>query len=180
MGRIVKDKGIVELAKSWEELAVSFSNLYLLLVGKIENFYDPVPKSILEKLLSDKRVRFTGPVDEPVNFFAAMDIFVLPTHREGFPVTPLEAAAMELPIVITNVDGCKEAILDGVTGIIIPPKDVFALTQALKSFISTPKKRRKFGIAGRKRVIEVFRPEILWEKLSEEYKILLINYKRKI
>jgi glycosyltransferase involved in cell wall biosynthesis len=176
IGRIVKDKGIIELSKSWEKLAELFSNLFLILIGPVEGYHDPVPKSILDKLSHHKKVRFIGPVEDPENFFPAMDIVVLPTHREGFPITPLEAAAMELPVVISNVDGCKEAVLDGVTGILVPPKDVSALSQAIESLVLNPEKRKSFGIAGRKRIIKDFKPEIIWEKLSEEYNMLLTNY----
>ena len=118
------------MAKSPREVAWS---LYLLLIGPIEP-QDPIPKKILDKLKNDSRVKFTDSVANPAPFYAAMDILTLPTYREGFPNTPLQAAAMGLPAVITDVDGCPEAVENGVTGIVVPPQNSWALTEALYAF----------------------------------------------
>lgn len=172
MGRLVKDKGILELAEAWKLLQSEFSDLYLLLVGPIEK-HDPVPEEILEKLLGDSRVRFLGPVKDPVPFYAAMDILVLPTYREGFPNVPLEAAAMELPVVATAVDGCREAVADGVTGLLVPPQNTQALAEAIRRLLCDPERRNKMGQAGRDRVLRHFKPENIWQFLLDNYLELL-------
>jgi len=107
------------------------------------------------------------------SYYAAMDIIALPTHREGLPVVPLEAAAMELPVVATAVTGCVDAVVDGVTGILVPPRDPGALASAIQRLLSDPALRRKMGKAGRERVLREFRPESIWAALYAEYAALL-------
>jgi len=98
---------------------------------------------------------------------------VLPTYREGFPIAPLEAAAMELPVVATNGDGCVDAVVDGVTGLLVPPKDPQALAAAIERLILDPKLRQEMGQAGRRRVLKDFRPEAIWQALYKNYLELL-------
>ena len=172
VGRIVRDKGIVELAQAWQWLRARYPQLYLLLVGPMEP-QDPVPETILKDLQADPRVVCTGQCPDPAPFYTAMDILVLPTHREGFPNTPLEAAAMNLPVVATTVDGCVEAVADGVTGILVPPFDSQALAQALERLITSPDLREKMGQAGRERVLAQFQPQMIWQALYDNYQQLL-------
>ena len=164
VGRIVKDKGIVELKEAWQHLRDLFPSLYLLMVGSIEP-HDPVPSHVLAQLQRDPRIRFTGMVQEMPLLYASIDILVLPTYREGFPNTPLEAAAMELPVVATRVDGCQEAVKDGITGLLVPPRKGQALAAAMQELLLDSEKRKQMGIAGRQRVLKNFRPEFIWELL---------------
>lgn len=174
IGRIVRDKGIVELEEAWQLLREEFPSLYLILIGRLEP-QDPVSPQVLERLKADPRVRFTGMVSDPALFYAAMDIFTLPTYREGFPNTPLEAAAMQLPVVATRIDGCTEAVADGVTGLLVPPGDAQALAAAIRQLLLDADQRRLIGEAGRRRVLESFRPEKIWQALYETYMELLSN-----
>jgi glycosyltransferase involved in cell wall biosynthesis len=172
VGRIVRDKGIAELEGAWQVLKDRFTDLFLLLVGPIES-HDPVPPQVLDSFQKDPRVRLAGPVRETAPFYAAMDLLVLPSYREGLPNTPLEAAAMELPVVATRVDGCVDAVVDGVTGILIPPRDSGALADAISRLLQDPEERRQMGLAGRERVCRDFRPELIWQALYENYLDLL-------
>jgi glycosyltransferase involved in cell wall biosynthesis len=172
IGRLVRDKGIMELAEAWQNLRDRHPGLNLLLVGPLEP-QDPVPADVLERFKNDLRVKFTGPVDDSAPYYAAMDILALPTYREGFPNTPLEAAAMELPVVITDVDGCPEAVEDSVTGLVIPSQNSAALTEALDQLVRHPDQRKAMGQAGRQRVLEKFKPETIWQCLYDIYRDLL-------
>jgi glycosyltransferase involved in cell wall biosynthesis len=172
VGRIVRDKGIVELERAWQLLKDQFANLVLLLVGPAES-HDPVPPHVLDSLKKDPRVHWVGFVRETAPYYAAMDLLVLPSHREGFPNTALEAAAMELPVVATRVDGCMEAVCDGITGLLVPPGNSKALAEAISLLLSNPEMRRQMGIAGRRRVIRDFQPEIISEALYKNYMELL-------
>ena len=172
VGRIVRDKGIAELESAWQLLKERFPNLFLLLVGPIEG-HDPVPPEVLGSLRKDPRVRLVGSVRETPPFYAAMDIMILPSHREGFPNTPLEAAAMELPVVATKVDGCVDAVVDDVTGLLVPPRDPQALATAIERLILDPELRQQMGQAGRQRVLRDFRPEALWQAQYQQYRELL-------
>jgi glycosyltransferase involved in cell wall biosynthesis len=102
-----------------------------------------------------------------------MDILTLPTYREGFPNTPLEAAAMQLPIVTTRIPGCIDAVQDGVTGMLVPPRNAQALAEAIRTYLNNPELRRQHGQAGRDRVLISFRQEAIWDAFYQEYMRLL-------
>ncbi len=172
VGRIVRDKGMAELAGAWRTLREEFPILHLLVVGPFEP-QDPVPPEVEALLRGDTRIHLTGMVDDTQPLYAAMDIVALPTYREGFPNIPLEAAAMALPVVATRIPGCVDAVEDGVTGTLVPPRDATALADAIRTYLNHPELRRQHGQAGRQRVLRDFRPEAIWEALYQEYVRLL-------
>ena len=172
VGRIVKDKGIIELAEAWQLLRDSIPNLYFILVGSIEP-HDPVPSQVLNRLQNDPRVRLPGEVNDIAPFYAAMDLLTLPSYREGFPNTPLEAAAMQLPVVATRINGCQEAVVDGLTGLLVPPRDGPALARAIAQLLQDSDLRAQMGQAGRLRVLAEFDPENIWQALYLKYLELL-------
>ena len=137
VGRIVKDKGINELVEAFNELYSSHPESRLLLVGSKEDNLDPISeksKEIIEHLPS---IIMTGPVfgRDLVYHYSAADCFVLPSYREGFPNTPIEAGAMGLPCIVTDINGSREIIEDGNNGIIVPSKDSSALCKAMTNLI---------------------------------------------
>jgi glycosyltransferase involved in cell wall biosynthesis len=102
-------------------------------------------------------------------WFRALDVLALPTYREGFPVVPLEAAAMRLPVVATAVPGCVDAVIDGETGTLVPSRDVPALAAALRAYLVDPALRRRHGEAARARVLREFARERVWAALRDDY-----------
>lgn len=172
VGRLVRDKGVEELVESWRALREEFPDLYLLLVGPFEAL-DPVSPATERLLREDARVRLTGENWDTPALYATMDVFVLPTHREGFPLVPLEAAAMGLPVVGTRALGCVDAVEDGVTGALVMPGDVKGLTDALRVYLHNPRLRREHGANGRERVLRDYRPETIWRATYDEYARLL-------
>lgn len=172
MGRLVRDKGILELERAWSVIKQRYPDTCLLLVGPEEKV-TPVPYDVMNRLKNDARVRLTGHADDPVPFYAISDILILPTYREGFPYVPMEAAAMELPVVATRVTGCVDAIIDGVTGLLVPPRDVDALVHAIELYLENPDMAASHGRAGRQRVIKFFRPADIWSALHQEYIVFL-------
>ena len=172
VGRLVQDKGILDLLEAWTDLREEFSDLYLVVVGP-EEARDALPADAMRRLRSDPRIRMTGYVESMPATYAMMDVVVLPTYREGFPQVPLEAAAMERPVVATSVTGCVDAIQDGETGTLVPPRDPEALGRALRAYLQDPLLRRRHGAAGRGRVLREYRPERLWLHTYWGYESLL-------
>jgi glycosyltransferase involved in cell wall biosynthesis len=172
VGRMARDKGIVDLARSWGELSALRPNLQWIIIGDLDT-RDEMPQEIQRRLRADPRVHMLGFVRDVAQWYSAMDVCVLPTYREGFPNVLLEAAAMSLPVVATQVTGCVDAVVDGVTGTLVPPRDAQALGSAIARYLDDPKLRQQHGEAARKRVIRDFRPTDIWSALCREYEVLL-------
>jgi glycosyltransferase involved in cell wall biosynthesis len=172
VGRIVRDKGLIELTKAWQVLRDEFPMLHLLLAGFFEPF-DPVPPEVERILRTDPRIHLAGYVDNPAPIYAASDVFAFPTYREGFGLVAVEAAAMELPVVATRIPGVVEAVEDGVTGTLVPPRDAEALARAIRIYLNDPDLRRRHGRAGRDRALRRFDPEKLCDEMYREYLDLL-------
>ena len=172
VGRVVRDKGVVELVEAWQILREEFPSLHLLIVGPFEP-QDPVPPDVVRVLQRDARIHLTGEVHDMPPVYAAMDVVALPSYREGLGTILLEAAAMGLPVVATRIPGCVDAVVDGVTGTLVPPRDAGALAEASRNYLANPDLRHRHGSAGRERVLRDFRPEAIWDALYREYARLL-------
>lgn len=172
VGRMVGDKGLIELEEAWRSLRDEFPQTWLLLVGWLEE-RDPLPSDVDERLRADERVRFTGGIDDMSAVYTAMDLIAFPTYREGLPNVPLEAAAMCLPVVASDIPACREAIQDGITGILVPVRDAAGLAEGLRRYLRDPELRRRHGEAGRERVVREFRREVIWEIIYTQYYDLL-------
>jgi glycosyltransferase involved in cell wall biosynthesis len=172
VGRLVRAKGIVELIEAWRDLRRAGYPAHLLVIGRFE-LQDALPAETEHTLRNDPRIHLIGTTWEIPRWYAAMDLLVLPTYREGFPNVVLEAAAMRLPVVATRVPGCVDAVEDGTTGMVVPPRDAGAVAGAIRVYLADPALRRFHGAAGRRRVLMHFRPEAIWEALYREYVRLL-------
>lgn len=158
VGRIVYDKGIVELLDAWRGVKARHPRARLLVVGPFEA-RDAVPAEVERALRDDPRVHLVGFVRDTPRYYEAMDLLVLPSHREGLPNAPLEAAAMGVPCVTTDAVGCVDAVADDLTGLIVPVGDATALAGAIDRYLSDPELRALHGAAARARVLRDFRPE---------------------
>jgi glycosyltransferase involved in cell wall biosynthesis len=168
VGRLARDKGIVELARAWRELRAD-PRLHLLLVGPADPT-DAPPPGLLAELGADPRVHMTGFVDDMPPLYAAVDAVALPTYREGFPQIALEVAAMALPLVATAVSGCVDAVRDGVTGTLVPARDVGALAGAIRRYLQDPALRAAHGAAARTRGQAEFSQDAHQEAHAAEYR----------
>jgi glycosyltransferase involved in cell wall biosynthesis len=169
VGRVTRDKGIVELTRAFEALAARDPRVHLLLVGPFEPDRDPLPPETLDRLTHHPRIRSIGFTRTPEKYLAVADVFCLPSYREGFPNAVVEAAAMELPAVIAGVTGSVDTVVEGVTGLVVPPKDSAALAQALERLLASRELRRGQGTAARARVIRDFSATRVNEGVVAEY-----------
>jgi glycosyltransferase involved in cell wall biosynthesis len=172
VGRIVRDKGLSELARAWRVLREEWPSLHLLLAGPFES-EDPIPADVEEVLRGDPRIHVAGMVHDMPGLYRALDLLVLPTYREGFGTVLLEAAAMGLPVVATRIPGCVDAVRDGETGLLVPVREAGALAAAIRTYLGDPELRRRHGASGRRRARRDFEPRRLREALFQEYVRLL-------
>jgi glycosyltransferase involved in cell wall biosynthesis len=172
VGRVVREKGIGELLEAWTVLREEFPRLHLLIVGPFES-HDELPAALLSRLHADPRICLTGPQRDTASHYAAMDLLVLPTYREGFPNVVLEAAAMELAVVATRVPGCVDAVVDGLTGTLVPARNPVALTCAVRRYLKDADVRDAHGRAARARALAEYQQERVWDVLHREYTRLL-------
>jgi glycosyltransferase involved in cell wall biosynthesis len=168
VGRIMQIKGINELMAAWSELKVLHPKLHLLVVGSFDN-RDSIPREIATILTTDPRVHMTGFVSNTEALYATMDVLALPSYHEGFPVVLLEAAAMALPVVASRIPGTIDAIQDGTTGSLVPPRDSAALASSIDRYLQEPDLRRRHGLAARQRVMRDFQPAELWAAVHSTY-----------
>ena len=167
-GRIARDKGMHELAQAWRLLSARQKDLHLILVGNVED-KDPPSAEDTALFSTDPRIHLVGFQRDVPPYLAATDIFIMPSYREGFGLSNIEASAMGLPIVSTRIPGCVDSVIDGSTGLLVPPRDVEKLTEAIQKYLDDVELRRQHGQAGRQRVQHDFRPEMIWEDLFRGY-----------
>ena len=172
VGRVVRDKGIAELAQAWTRLRAEFPTAHLVIVGPWEP-QDPIPPDAENVLRRDGRVHLVDRVADTSRYYSILDVCVLPTYREGLPYAPLEAAAMEIPVVATRIAGCVDAVQDGITATLVPPGDAPALAEAVRRYLEDRGLCQRHGRAGRDWVRRTFPPQAIWEALYQEYSWLL-------
>ncbi|OUR90669.1 glycosyltransferase family 1 protein [Flavobacteriales bacterium 34_180_T64] len=172
IGRIVKDKGINELVQAFNILSKSNANTKLLLVGPRENHLDPLLQATETLILENKQIVAVGVIKDIRPYVAISHVLTFPSYREGFPNVVLQASCMELPCIVSNINGCNEIIEDYKNGIIIPVKNVQALTDAMQYMIDNPDKRNAMVAHTRLRIIECYQREYVWNELLRTYKSL--------
>lgn len=174
-GRIVHDKGIVELVKAFESVSRAFTEkrLLLLLIGNFEDDHDPLPHDVMKYLTTDKRVILAGFQTDVRPWISMANAFVFPSYREGFPNVVMQASLLQVPCIVSDINGCNEIIGNGTTGIVVPAKDVDALAEAMKTLVMDEALRMRYAIAARQFVAENFRREYIWEELRKEYERML-------
>lgn len=167
VGRITRDKGLLELARAMRELRQELPGLHAILVGFEEG--DFARELAAEVGDASDRVSIVGYSDTPERFLAAADFMVLPSYREGFGASVIEAASCGLPTIGTRIVGLVDAIVDGETGLMIPPRDTGALVDAMRFLANNPDVRDRMGSAAQHRARRDFATGVLTAALQEHY-----------
>jgi lipopolysaccharide/colanic/teichoic acid biosynthesis glycosyltransferase len=178
VGRLVREKGLLELIEAVKEVAKVLPDTRLVLVGEtLDGDRDQKAKQALRQAIEQDglqdRVVFTGFVEDIPRVMAAIDLFVLPSYREGMPRTIIEAMACGKPVVATNIRGCREEVVHGVTGMLVPVKDAASLAEAMKSVLSNPDLAQEMGRAGQQRAVEMFDERTVLDRQMEAYRHLV-------
>ena len=161
IGRIVREKGVVELIEAMSRVIARFPSAKLLIVGDtLSSDGDTAAKKIVHDAIRalelQEEVRFAGMRDDVPRLLRAMDVFTLPSWREGMPRSIIEAMATGLPVVATDIRGCREEVVHGETGLLVPPKRSDRLADAILTLISDPQRADEMGARGRQRALEWF------------------------
>ena len=176
VGRLVGDKGINELIKAFQKLSLEYKDkIRLLLIGPYEKDLDPLDLECQKVIDESSNIRTFGEQRDVRPYLAASDIFVFPSYREGMPNVVLEAGAMGLPSIVTDINGSNEIIIDGENGIIVPAKNEQVLYSTIKEWIEHPEIPKKMAKKARFMIASRYEQQMIWEATLAEYHRLLEN-----
>ncbi len=171
VGRVVRDKGICELVDAMKLVVEKCPDAQLMLVGEYERDLDPLPENVLRYIKNSKNVFVTGWVNDVRPYMLASNYFVFPSYREGFPNVILQAQALELPCVVTNINGCNEIIEHNVNGYIIRKKNIKDLCSYMIKLTDNEGLLMN-GLERRNRIKDLYSSLAIWQELYSEYQKL--------
>jgi glycosyltransferase involved in cell wall biosynthesis len=170
VGRLVKDKGINELVSVFSNL--KGDNAKLLLVGPFEETLDPLLPETKKEIHSNGNVLSVGWQSDVRPYLSIADALVFPSYREGFPNVVMQAGAMGLPSIVTDINGCNEIIIDNENGVIIPPKNEKRLYDAMRFFLENPNDVERMASNSRNLIVDRYEQRVVWDALLKEYRRL--------
>lgn len=174
VGRLVREKGLPELLAALRVVRESVSDVHLLVVGRIDaHKADAMTPDMARAYGIADRCHFAGVRQDMPALYALMDVFVLPSHREGFPRAPMEASAMQVPCVVTDIRGCRETVQHGQNGLLVPLGDVPALARGIAQLLADAPAARRMGETGRRLALERFDERRVFATVQAEYARLL-------
>lgn len=173
VGRVVTDKGVNELVEAFIKVSKINSKVHLIIVGDYEKSLDPLNKITENTIVTHNKIHFQGIQMEIVKFFAISNALTFPSYREGFPNVVMEAAAMQLNCIVSDINGCNEIITHGENGWIVPTHNVEKLIYWMNWCVVNKEISDEMGIKSRKLVQTKYERNFVQNKLLEEYKKLL-------
>ncbi len=171
VGRIVGDKGINELVNAFNKLSAENKKVKLLLVGPFEDDLDPLKEKTKEIINTNTQIIWAGYQNDVRLYFAIANTLVFPSYREGFPNVVMQAGAMGLPSIVSNINGCNEIIENNKNGLIIPVKNQEAIYKAIKEMLLNNYMKE----SARKMITDRYEQRVVWQALLSEYKSLENN-----
>ncbi len=175
VGRLVKDKGINELITVFSKISEARTNAKLLLVGKFEDELDGLELITKNEIFNNPNILFAGFQNDVRPYFAISDCLVFPSYREGFPNVVMQAGAMGLPSIVTNINGCNEIIVDYQNGIIIPPKSIINLEKAMLKLLEDNQLKIQLSSNSRHLITSRYDQNYVWNEILKEYNYYLRN-----
>ena len=172
VGRLVKEKGINELIRAFTELNKTENNISLLLIGPFEQDLDPLDTEVYDLIHEHDKIYTTGYQQDVRPYFSISDVLTFPSYREGFPNVVMQANAMNLPVIVSDINGCNEIVENDTNGIIIPVKDTGALKVAMNRVKRDNALRLNMTENARYLITENYERKQFWEILLKEYKEL--------
>jgi len=173
VGRLVGDKGVNELVKAFVTVQEKHPETSLLLVGPLEEELDPLMPSTQETIKTHSKIYTTGYVDDVRPYFAFAKALAFPSYREGFPNVVLQAGAMGLPSIVSDINGCNEIIVNNRNGLIVPVKSSNALEVAMCKLIEDKELYDRAKANARSVITDSYERREIWQALLEEYRGLL-------
>jgi glycosyltransferase involved in cell wall biosynthesis len=156
VGRLVAEKGYREVFDAARRIRVTHQKARFVVVGPPDlEKADAISQGEIDRAV-DAGVQFVGMRDDVESLYPAMDLYVLASHREGFPRSAMEAAAMRLPIVATDIRGCRQVVDHGVNGLLVAVRDATSLAEAIGELVAAAELRRTMGDAGRQKAVAEF------------------------
>jgi glycosyltransferase involved in cell wall biosynthesis len=169
LGRLVRDKGINELIHAFDSLHRKNIEVRLILVGYEEPELDPLQKDTIDIMHNHPAIINTGYQSDVRPFIAASNVLVLPSYREGLPNVPLQACAMDVPCIVSDINGCNEIVSNGLNGLLIPVKNTEALQIAMERLLKDSELFLKLKSNARNSVLEKYNQLKIWKEIKEEY-----------
>jgi len=156
IARLIKEKGIIEYGEAAKILKQKYPNIDFKVVGWFDNNPHAIPEKIFNKWIQNKIISYLGKFDDVRPAIENSSVFILPSYREGTPRSVLEAMSMQRPIITTDAPGCRETVIQGENGFLIPPKDISALVNAMEFFIKNPEVIPRMGKRSREIALEKY------------------------
>lgn len=176
VGRLVSHKGINELVNAFKVLFDSYPNVKLLLVGRFEDELDPLKAETKRAITHHTGIIKVGFKQDVRPYFAIADVLAFPSYREGFPNVVMQAGAMRLPSIVTDINGCNEIIIPNQNGIIIPAKDEKALLQAMQKLLNDRDLLFMLKNNSRRLIKERYEQTQVWKAILAEYQRITNNF----
>lgn len=172
VGRIVADKGINELIAAFTQLSAEHKKCKLILVGPLEKELDPLLPETEAAILNSEAILSVGYQNDVRPYFAISDCLVFPSYREGFPNVVMQAGAMGLPSIVTDINGCNEIIISGENGILIEPKSTEAIYWSMRRILNDNDLIIRLKNNARNKIVSRYQQQVVWEAILSEYKSL--------
>lgn len=177
VGRLVIDKGLRELVKAFDAISKNHKKVKLILVGPKENAHNPKKRRMFHAIQQNENIITVGFQEEVRPYYAISNVLILPSYREGFPNAVLQAGAMGLPSIVSDISGCNEIIEHEVNGLLVPKKNHIELQKAMEKMLYNTSLLKEFYQNARNKVVKSFDKNFVWQELKKEYENALDKLK---